>query len=81
MQLGEPPSWTKSSSANGQVGSHTDSARRFAELDRTRIQLGHSPSWIARGFSSAVRRAGSHMDSARPFADLDRPESVFTSSS
>ncbi|KAF2584897.1 hypothetical protein F2Q70_00035708 [Brassica cretica] len=40
------------------AGSNTDSARPFAELDRSRIQLGERPSWIEHEFSSAVHRAG-----------------------
>ncbi|KAF3550335.1 hypothetical protein DY000_02006523 [Brassica cretica] len=66
IQLSRSSSCTKSSSANGRAGSSTDSSRPFAELDRTRIQLGRSPSW-----SSPVRRT----------AKLDRPESIFASSS
>ncbi|KAF3576151.1 hypothetical protein DY000_02032890 [Brassica cretica] len=54
------------SSAVRRAGPKTDSARPFAKLDPTQIQVGRSLSW-----TSPVRRT----------AELDRPESVFTSSS
>ncbi|KAF3597842.1 hypothetical protein DY000_02021623 [Brassica cretica] len=65
VQLGKLPSWIERgfSSAVRGAGSNLDSARLFAELDRTRIQLGRSPSW-----TNPVRR----------MPELDRPESVFT---
>ncbi|KAF3589002.1 hypothetical protein F2Q69_00029960 [Brassica cretica] len=56
--------------------SWTSPVRRTAVLDPTRIQLGRSPSWINRGFSSAVRRAGPKTDSARPFVELDQSSSA-----
>ncbi|KAF2549012.1 hypothetical protein F2Q70_00013250 [Brassica cretica] len=56
----------QSSSVSGQAGSTADTARPFAELDPRRIQMGSSPIWINRGFSSAIRRDGPKMDSARP---------------
>ena len=67
---------TPSSLADGRPGSTKRPDQPSAELDRTRYQLGHTPSWIEHATSSAIRRAESNTRPSRPSAKLDQSSSA-----